>query len=74
MDVLGQAQSCDSYGESVVDLMTNLSAISQENAASAETTSTSMGELNRETARLADTSAELKNFANELKEDLEFFK
>jgi methyl-accepting chemotaxis protein len=74
VDVLGQAQSCDSYGESVVDLMTNLSAISQENAASAETTSTSMGELNRETARLADTSAELKNFANELKEDLEFFK
>ena len=54
--------------------MTNLSAISQENAASAETTSTSMGELNKETARLADTSAELKNFANELKEDLEFFK
>ena len=74
VDVLGQAESCDSYGESVVDLMTNLSAISQENAASAETTSTSMGELNKETARLADTSAELKNFANELKEDLEFFK
>ncbi len=74
VDVLGQAESCDSYGESVVDLMTNLSAISQENAASAETTSTSMGELNRETARLADTSAELKNFADELKDDLEFFK
>lgn len=74
VDVLGQAESCDSYGESVVDLMTNLSAISQENAASAETTSTSMSELNRETARLANASAELMNFADELKEDLEFFK
>ncbi|MCR5556165.1 MAG: hypothetical protein K6F75_01215 [Butyrivibrio sp.] len=74
VDVLGQAESCDSYGESVVDLMTNLSAISQENAASAETTSTSMSELNRETARLANASVELKSFADELKEDLEFFK
>jgi methyl-accepting chemotaxis protein len=73
-EVLGQAQSCDNSGEIVVDLMTNLSAISQENAASAETTSTSMAELNRETARLADTSAELKNLADTLKEDLEFFK
>ena len=54
--------------------MTNLSAISEENAASAETTSTSMAELNRETARLADTSAELKRLADTLKEDLEFFK
>jgi methyl-accepting chemotaxis protein len=74
VEVLGQAQSCDSYGETVVDLMTNLSAISQENAASAETTSTSMSQLNMETSRLADTSAELKSFADELKEDLEFFK
>ncbi|WP_158589433.1 methyl-accepting chemotaxis protein [Butyrivibrio sp. CB08] len=74
VEVLDQAQSCDSYGEAVVDLMTNLSAISQENAASAETTSTSMSELNKETSRLADTSAELKNFADELKEDLEFFR
>ena len=74
VDVLGQAQSCDGYGETVVDLMTNLSAISQENAASAETTSTSMSELNRETSRLADVSEDLMRFADELKEDLEFFK
>jgi methyl-accepting chemotaxis protein len=74
VDVLDQAKSCDNSGELVVDLMTNLSAISQENAASAETTSTSMAELNKETARLADTSAELKNLADTLKEDLDFFK
>ncbi len=72
--VLGQADSCEHASEAIVDLMTNLSAISEENAASAETTSTSMAELNRETARLADTSAELKRLADTLKEDLEFFK
>ncbi|SFC36320.1 methyl-accepting chemotaxis protein [Butyrivibrio sp. YAB3001] len=74
VDVLGQARSCDKAGEVVVDLMTNLSAISQENAASAETASTSMNQLNNETAMLADTSAELKRLAEELKENLEFFK
>ena len=73
IDVLGQAKSCDEHGEAIVDLMTNLSAISEENAASAETTASSMSELGRETARLAETSAELKKFADTLKEDLEFF-
>ena len=73
VDVLDQAKTCDEHGESIVDLMTNLSAISEENAASAETTATSMSELNKETARLAETSAELKNLADTLKKDLEFF-
>ncbi len=72
--VLGQAESSEKAGETVVDLMTNLSAISQENAASAETTSTAMTKLNDETARLAETSAELKGLANTLKDDLQFFK
>ena len=54
--------------------MTNLSAISQENAASAEATSTAMTKLNMETAKLAETSAELKSLADNLKEDLEFFR
>jgi methyl-accepting chemotaxis protein len=73
VDVLGQAESCEQSGETIVDLMTNLSAISEENAASAETTASSMSELNRETARLAETSGELKKLADTLKEDLEFF-
>ena len=72
--VLGQAESSEKAGETVVDLMTNLSAISQENAASAETTSTAMTKLNDETTRLAETSAELKELADTLKDDLQFFK
>ena len=74
MDVLNQAKSCDSSGEVIVDLMTNLSAISEENAASAETTAMTMSELSMETVRLADTSEELLKLAETLKEDLEFFK
>ena len=72
--VLGQAKDSEKAGEMVVDLMTNLSAISQENAASAENTSNAMSKLNVETARLAETSAELKRIADTLKTDLEFFK
>jgi methyl-accepting chemotaxis protein len=72
--VLSDAKICENASETVVDLMTNLSAISQENAASAETTSNAMEELNAETVRLADTSAQLKQIADNLKEDLDFFK
>lgn len=72
-EVLDQAEACENASETVADLMTNLSAISEENAASAETTSVAMTQLNEETARLAETSAELKRYADELKEDLEFF-
>ena len=73
VDVLAQARSCEQSGQAVVDLITNLSAISEENAASAETTSTAMTKLNEETAKLADTSVELKKLADNLKDDLEFF-
>lgn len=72
-EVLDQAQACENASETVADLMTNLSAISEENAASAETTSVAMTQLNEETTRLAETSAELKRYADELQEDLEFF-
>ena len=48
--------------------------ISQENAASAETTSNAMEELNEETVRLADTSAKLQQIADNLKGELDFFR
>lgn len=73
VDVLKQAKDCEKSGQEVSDLMTNLSAISEENAASAETTSTAMTRLNEETAKLADASVELKKHADNLRDDLEFF-
>ncbi len=73
-EVMKQSQACEESSKTIVGLMTNLSAISEENAASAETTSSAMSQLNSETARLAETSAELKHIADTLKVDLDFFK
>ena len=72
--VLKQAESSGQAGEQLVDLMTNLSAISEENAASAETTSEAMHDLNIATVSLADTAQELKRLSDSLSEDLDFFK
>ena len=72
--VLKQAESSGQAGEQLVDLMTNLSAISEENAASAETTSEAMRDLNIATVSLADTAQELKRLSASLSEDLDFFK
>ena len=71
--VLAQAESSGAAGEQLVDLMTNLSAISEENAASAETTNQAMNDLNDATVALANTAQELKRLSDELSEDLEFF-
>ena len=72
--VLSQAESSGTAGEQLVDLMTNLSAISEENAASAETTNQAMNDLNEATVSLANTAQELKRLSDELNKDLEFFK
>ncbi len=72
--VLEQARSSGRAGEQLVDLMTNLSAISEENAASAETTNQAMNDLNEATVSLANTAQELKRLSDELNKDLEFFK
>jgi len=72
--VLAQAESSGEAGEQLVDLMTNLSAISEENAASAETTNQAMSDLNDATVSLANTAQELKRLSDELNEDLEFFR
>ena len=72
--VLSQADSCSKAGTIVVDLMTNLSAIAEENAASTEQTTTSMGELNDGTYSLAKTAEELKELSEKLTGDLNYFK
>lgn len=71
--VLNQANICSKSGEHVVDLMTNLSAVAEENAASTEQTREAMQELNGATASLAKTAQELKKLSDVLKEDLGYF-
>lgn len=69
-----RAVSCDSAKNKIVDIISNLSAISEENAASAQETTASMEELNATINMLAETAKELKTLAEELNEDMSFFK
>ena len=71
--VLEQADVCGKAGEHVVSLMTNLSAIAEENAATTEQTNTSMNELNDATASLARTAMELKQLSAAVEESLNYF-
>lgn len=71
--VQGQVDVCGRSGEHVVSLMTNLSAIAEENAATTEQTNTSMNELNDATASLAKTAMELKQLSIAVEENLNYF-
>ncbi|MDE7297231.1 MAG: hypothetical protein K2N94_00195, partial [Lachnospiraceae bacterium] len=71
--VLRQADTCSQAGRHVGELMTNLSAIAEENAASTEQTNTSMNELNSATVSLAETAQELKKLSDVLNADLNYF-
>lgn len=58
----------------VVDLIQNLSAISEENAASTQQTTASMEELNATMNLLADASKNLTELSAKLEEEISFFK
>lgn len=69
----GQAKICDQSRSSVVDIITNLSAVSQENVASTEETTASMQQLNAAIDLVAEASIRLKNLAVSLTEATKFF-
>ena len=68
------ADSCNSARTKVIDVISNLSAISEENAASAEETTASMEELNATINMLANEATRLKEISSDLNEDMKFFK
>ena len=70
----GQANQCDEARNNIVDIIQNLSAISEENAASTEQTTASMQELNATINLLAQSAKNLKDLAESLQKDTEFFK
>ncbi len=70
----GQTSECDSNRSVVVDIISSLSAVSQENAASTEETTASMEELNATINLLAQQARDLKEIANSLDEEVAFFK
>ena len=72
--IKGNAEVCDSSRVTVVDVISNLSAISEENAASTQQTTSSMQELNATINILAETAAKVKEVSDQLNEDMKYFK
>ncbi|MCR5670905.1 MAG: cache domain-containing protein [Butyrivibrio sp.] len=68
------ADQCETSKNAVVDTMSALSAISEENAASSEETGASMQELSATVTTLAGNANDLRGVAEQLKKDIEFFK
>ena len=68
------AEVCDNSKNAVIDTMSALSAISEENAASSEETGASMEELSATVTTLASSANDLKTIAEQLNEDMKFFK
>ena len=69
-----QASECDTSRVSVVDIIQDLSALSEENAASTEETTASMQELNATINILSNAATKLQNLAVSLENDMKFFK
>ena len=72
--ISGLTQECDASKSVIVEAMTSLAAISEENAASTEETSASMQELNATINVLVESAKSLGNVAEQLDENLAFFK
>lgn len=69
-----QSRECDEARVKVVDVIQNLSAVAQENTESTKETNAAMQELNAMINLLADTSKDLKEIADDLEQDIAFFK
>lgn len=71
--VNNQAKECDVSRSGVVDIIQNLSAISEENAAATQETTASMQELNATINLVAESAEKLKQLAVSLNESTKFF-
>lgn len=69
-----RTDECDASRRQVMDVVSDLSAISEENAASAEETTASMEELNATINLLAEEAAKVREMSDGLKEKVGIFK
>ena len=70
----GQAKECDESRVNVIDIISSLSAISQENAASTEETTASVQELTATINIVANQANDVREQAEALEEAMKFFK
>lgn len=73
-EIRNDSEACDAARTKVIDIIQNLSAISEENAAATEETSASMQQLDATMDILANKSAELGQLADGMNQELQFFK
>lgn len=69
-----QTEHCNSARANVADVISNLSAISEQNAASTEETTASMEEMNAAINLLAESARQLQELSKSLEEDVSFFR
>lgn len=69
-----QAKDCDASRTGVIDIISNLSAISEQNAASTQETNASIEELTATINLVAEQATGVKNQAQILEEAMTFFK
>lgn len=73
-NIYAQTKECDTARIKMTDIISNLSAVSQQNAASSQETNASMEELNATINLLADSARDLKDMAEKLEQDVSYFK
>lgn len=71
--IASNTENCDAARVRVVDIVQNLSAISEENAASTQETTASIEELNATINLLAEAAGQLKDLAVSLEKEVDFF-
>lgn len=73
-DISGNMNSLNSTREVVVDIVSNLSAIAEENAASTEETNAAVSEVSASVQQVSASAAQLKTIADNLNEAVNTFK
>lgn len=71
--IQAQTKECDDARVKVTDVIQNLSAVAEQNAASTQETNASMEELNATINLLAESAGDLKDIAEKLQKDVSFF-
>ena len=71
--IQSHTQICDQSRARIIDAVQNLSAISQENAASTEQTTASMAGLNEAIRQLSVAAKELQGLSEDLEKDMSLF-
>lgn len=73
-DIRVKTDACDKEKANVLQIIANLSSVSEENASAAEETATSVQELNSTINTLAVSAGNLQSLSDELQRSVEIFK